>query len=170
MKERLQEFALIGEIVGGIAIVCSLIFVGIQIRQNAEVSEINAYQDLTAQITLMNSLRVEDPSFANLFWRFDHGEQPHDDTERARLEAFLYMVFRHGDLAYRQYDRGMIDRDSLVSMLAPTRTFRNTEIGAEVWSVLSVSLNPGYVAFVEEIGLLCDSYTGTGSFCDIHRN
>ena len=153
------------EIVGGIAIVLSLIFVGLQIRQNSEVSQVNAYQELVSQITLMNTLRVQDAEFADLFWRFDHGKQPQNDTERARLEAFLYMVFRHGDLAYRQYEKGLIDRDGLTSVLAPTRTFLNTEIGREVWEILSPSLQSEYVAFVAEVGLLCGAYTGTSSYC-----
>jgi hypothetical protein len=170
LKRNLQEYALIAEIIGGIAIVFSLIFVGMQIRQNSEVSEINAYQDLISQITLMNSLRVQDAEFADLFWRFDHGEQPRNDSERARLEAFLYMVFRHGDLAYRQYDKGLIDRDGLISVLAPTRTFLNTDLGKQIWAILSPSLQPDYVAFVKEVGLLCDAYTGTGSYCETNKS
>ncbi len=169
MKEKLHEYALIAEIVGGIAIVCSLIFVGVQIRQNSEINEINAYQDLISQITVMNAQRVQDPQFADLFWRFDHGEQPVDDIERARLEAFLYMVFRHGDLAYRQYDKGLIDREGLMSVLAPTRSFLNTALGQEVWGILSQSLNADYVAFVKEVGLLCSSYTGTSGYCDLKQ-
>ena len=165
MKERLQEYALIAEIVGGIAIVLSLIFVGMQIRQNSEISQVNAYQELVSQITVMNTLRVQDAEFADLFWRFDHGQQPQDDKERARLEAFLYMVFRHGDLAYRQYDKGLIDQDGLISVLSPTRSFLNTQIGREVWETLSPSLQSGYVDFVEDVGVLCGGYTGTGSYC-----
>ena len=165
MKAKLQEYALIAEIIGGIAIVLSLIFVGMQIRQNSEISQVNAYQELVSQITLMNTLRVEDPVFAELFWRFDHGEPPKDETERARLEAFLYMVFRQGDLAYRQFDHGLIDRDGLLSVLAPVRSFMNTALGQEIWEILSRSLQPGYVEFIDEVGFLCGSYTGTGSYC-----
>jgi len=36
MKEKLQEYALIAEIISGIAIVISLVFVGIQIQQGTE--------------------------------------------------------------------------------------------------------------------------------------
>lgn len=111
LKERLQQYALLSEIVGGVAIVLSLIFVGMQIRQNSQVSQINAYQELVSRLTVMNTLRVQDAESADIFWRFDHGEKPRSDNERARLEAFLYMVFRHGDLAYRQFDKGLIDRD-----------------------------------------------------------
>ena len=37
MKEKLQEYALIAEVVSAIAIVISLIFVGIEISQNSEI-------------------------------------------------------------------------------------------------------------------------------------
>jgi hypothetical protein len=50
LKEKLQEYALVAEIIGGIAIVCSLPFVGVQIRQSAKVSEINAYQELISRL------------------------------------------------------------------------------------------------------------------------
>lgn len=157
------------EIIGGIAIVCSLVFVGLQIRQNSRISEVNAYQELISQISTMNTVRIEDPQFANLFWRFNHGEKPATNTEQAQLEAFLYMVFRQGDLAYQQYDKELIDRDGLVSVLAPERVFLNTELGREIWSRLSPSLNPDYVAFLNDIGLLCPQYTGTGDYCDLKK-
>jgi hypothetical protein len=58
-------------------------------------------------------------------------------------------------------------RDGLVSVLAPTRSFLNTALGKEVWATLSLSLNSNYVAFVEEVGLLCGSYTGTSTHCEL---
>ena len=42
MKEKLQEYALIAEIIGGIAIVASLLFVGVQINQNNKLIEASA--------------------------------------------------------------------------------------------------------------------------------
>jgi hypothetical protein len=167
MKEKLQQYALIAEIVGGIAIVCSLLFVGLQIRQNSQVSQVNAYQQLISQITLINTLRIENAEFAELFWRFDRGGKPRNDAESARLEAFLFMIFRHADLAWRQYDAGFIDRDGLISVLGPLRRFLNTEMGREMWQGFSVFVSPDLVAFVNELGLLCPQFTGTGSSCDM---
>jgi hypothetical protein len=165
VKEKLQQYALIAEIIGGIAIVASLIFVGMEIRQNAEVSRVNAYQELIAQITLINTLRVQDPEFAELYARFATGGQPQNATERARLEGFLYMVFRHGDLAWRQYEAGFLDRDELLSVLAPMRIFLNTELGQEVWGRLEELIDPAFVAFIAEVGLVCTQYSSRGDEC-----
>lgn len=63
-------------------------------------------------------------------------------------------------------NKGLIDRDGLISVLAATRTFLKTELGKHVWAILSPSLGPDYVAFVKEVGLPCGSYTGTGSYCE----
>ena len=41
MKEKLQEYALIAEIISAIAIVLSLIFVGLQVRQGSEATDAN---------------------------------------------------------------------------------------------------------------------------------
>jgi hypothetical protein len=41
MKEKLQEYALIAEIISAICIVLSLIFVGLQVRQGAEETAAN---------------------------------------------------------------------------------------------------------------------------------
>jgi hypothetical protein len=77
-------------------------------------------------------------------------------------------MFRHGHPAYRQQDEGLIDRDGLLSVLAPTRAILDTEVGKEVRAILARSLQRGYVAFVEEGGLLCGAYTCTSSDCDLN--
>jgi len=41
MKEKLQEYALVAEIIGGVAIVISLVFVGVQVSQTAEETATN---------------------------------------------------------------------------------------------------------------------------------
>jgi hypothetical protein len=42
MKKQLQEYALIAEIVSALAIVASLVFVGMQISQNSTAVELEA--------------------------------------------------------------------------------------------------------------------------------
>jgi len=76
MKEKLQEYALVAEIIGGVAIVISLVFVGVQVSQTAEETATNttairasAYQELTTQILNINNLRAENPDIAELVFK-----------------------------------------------------------------------------------------------------
>ena len=48
MKAKLQEFALIAEIVGAIAVVISLIYVGLGVRQNTDAIQVANHQALVA--------------------------------------------------------------------------------------------------------------------------
>ena len=47
MKEKLQEYALVAEIIGAVAIVVSLLFVGIQVRQSNTIAATDAIKDGT---------------------------------------------------------------------------------------------------------------------------
>ena len=51
MKEKLQKFALIAEIVGGVAISASLIFVGVQINQNHEMMRAQIRNDIATTLS-----------------------------------------------------------------------------------------------------------------------
>ena len=46
MKEILEEYALIAEIISGIAIVISLVFVGLQIRGNTRATQASTFQSI----------------------------------------------------------------------------------------------------------------------------
>ena len=48
MKEILEEYALIAEIISAIAIIISLIFVGVQIRENTKATKASTFQGIAA--------------------------------------------------------------------------------------------------------------------------
>lgn len=150
----LSDWASIAEIVGACAIVVSLVFVGLQIRQEAEETALNtraiavgAFQDLTEQISRLNSLIVENPRLAELIQRLETGQNfGHDSIEKIQLRSYLIIVFRHGELAYRQYRNDLIDKSSLNSMLVPLRRFLGIEFGRELWEF--VPLDSQYKDYV----------------------
>ena len=157
-NENLQRWALVAEIVGGIAVVLSLVFVGFQIQQSSEETAINtralqatAYQNLIAQIESMNTLIIQDPEFADLYNRMMNGESPANSVERQRIITFVTLSIRHGDLAFRQYQNELIDKESLDSVLAPLIAFlRLMEPAKPRWEQLRQRLNRDYVSYVDE--------------------
>jgi len=50
IKEKLQEYALIAEIIGSLAIVASLVFVGVQVQQNTNLTKANAYRETIKEL------------------------------------------------------------------------------------------------------------------------
>lgn len=125
MKEKLQEYALIAEIFGGIAIVASLLFVGLQVRLTAEETAINTrqmqamvYQELQNQIIERNLLNASDPELIRLRRKEMSGE-PLDAVDRFQVRSLNRALFRTGNSAYLQFENGIITKEQLDSVLAP---------------------------------------------------
>ncbi len=112
------------ESVGIVAIVASRVFVGIETRNstrqavlNTQALEIAAYQDLMDNIAEMNAIIVQDPELAALMYKATRTTEALTDLEQYRYTRALFMRFRHGDMAYFQYERGAIDEARLRSAL-----------------------------------------------------
>jgi len=109
--------------VGILAIVTSLIFVGIETRNSTEQAmlttralEISAYQDLMTNIEELNILGIQNDEAAVVLAKFwgDSG-----DTERFREARAFFLLIRHSDMAFYLYQQGAIGEDRLQSALAP---------------------------------------------------
>jgi len=114
------------EAVGGLAIIASLVFVGIETRNGAIQAELNtraveitAYQDLIDNIAEMNRLTVENEYVAQLMFKAYRTDDELTELESFRLGRAFYLRLRHGDMAFFQYERGAIDEDRLRSVLKP---------------------------------------------------
>lgn len=125
MKEKLQEFALIAEIISALAVVAGLIFVGLEIRQSTEQAELNtraietaAYQDLIGQILQISNTVATDEELFDVFLRNQGGEVFTEQADIARFGLYAISVARHADMACFQFEQGAISEDRLVSAMA----------------------------------------------------
>jgi len=153
---KLEKWALIAEILSAVAVVTSLVFVGLQIRQGAEETALNtraietsAFQDLTTQINTISLQLSGNPQFAELAARVSQGGKPETPQEQMQMQQLLFSIYRHGELAYRQYENGLIDEETLISMLGPVRYWLQPEVGQEVWRLQRTALNTNYTAFID---------------------
>jgi len=158
MKEKLQEYALIAEIISGIAIVISLVFVGIQIQQGTEETAINtsairtsAYQDLTGQMLDIYSGITTSPQLAELFYKA-HCGQALSPVEEVQMRTYGIQTIRHGDMAYQMYEQGLINQDQLGNANAILlANLTQTQYFHGIWNGLRVTANPAFVAYIDEM-------------------
>jgi hypothetical protein len=136
---KLEKWALIAEIVGSVAIVLTLVVLILEVHEGAQQTALNTqslrvsnYQDLIAQINELNLLQIEN--------RFDLrsvvGATSLEDLsdEEARLVVpIMTMMFRHGDLAFYQYEQGMLTENRLESALRPLTNGLCMPLFREFW-------------------------------------
>ena len=94
------------EVIGGVAIVGSLVFVGIETRHSALQAELNtraieitAYQDLIDNIAEMNRLVIENEPVAELMYKAFESTDELTDLETFRVSRAFFLRLRHGDMA-----------------------------------------------------------------------
>ena len=111
------------ESVGIISIVASLIFVGIETRNSTQQAvlttqalEITAYQELNTNIEEMNILTMHSDAAASTMAKV--WMEP-GDIESFRERRAIFLLLRHGDMAFYMYERGAIR--ALVRPLADPR-------------------------------------------------
>lgn len=110
--------------IGFLAIIASLIFVGIETRNSTQQAmlttqaiQISSYQELMDNIAELNASVVQDAEVAAFLYKAYATSDELTDLERFRLSRNLFQRFRHGDIAYFQYERGVIDEARLRSAL-----------------------------------------------------
>jgi len=149
-RQQLKDLA---EATAFIAIIASLVFVGIESRNSTKQSmlttqalEITAYQALMSNINDVNVLSLESPIAAEAMAKVWSDEA--FDAEQFQLERVLYILFRHGDLAFYMFERGAIDEDRLRSAIAPVPI--NTEVGRDFWERRKGSFTQNYRNYLDD--------------------
>lgn len=110
--------------IGFVAIIASLVFVGIETHNSTKQAalttqalEISAYQELMDNIAELNKLVVQDAEVAAFLYKAYDTTNELSEFEQFRLGRNIFLRFRHGDIAYFQFERGAIDEDRLRSSL-----------------------------------------------------
>ena len=140
------------EIVSAVAVVVSLVFVGFEIRnsseqveQNTQALQIAAYQDLIGRIVDINALHISESETIESLTAL---EEPTEEELR-KLNNFLWILFRHGDMAYFQYEKGVIDLERLKSAMAPLALrLHNPKVVAQ-WRIIEKAFVPAYIKYIE---------------------
>jgi len=119
-----DEWKDILEGIGFVAIIASLMFVGIETRNSTRQAELTtralemaAYQELMDNVAELNTFAMQDAEVAALLYKAYATDEELTEIERFRLDRNLFQRFRHGDIAYFQFERGAIDEARLRSAL-----------------------------------------------------
>lgn len=158
MKSKRFSFKQMGGILSASAVALSLVFVGLEVRETAEQTKLNteavqlsAYQDLIAQIAQLNSVLL-DPELAALYGRINGPNLSMADlgpVERVQTARIMYLTVRHADMAYYQYERGLLSEDRLESALAPFVGPLRNPIPREFWEISKRNFVPSFQAYID---------------------
>lgn len=132
MKEKLQEYALLAEIIGAAAIVISLIFVGFQVNQNSdEVRASNREQAVTrAQWATMSiALNTE---LAAIIAKVATGDEL-SETQQVQYSYFVRSMLYDLEVSYLLYLEGRLDAEYWQTRNALVLNYLSQPLAREIY-------------------------------------
>ncbi len=123
----------VGEIVGALAVVVSLIYLATQIRQNTKVARSSMRHGITDSAMVGGRVLAENDQLAALLHSHINGAdlEPH---QYLRLQSLAYMTTRNWENIHYQYLSGMLTNDEWRAFRANLKALYQTNLWQDYWS------------------------------------
>jgi hypothetical protein len=147
---KLEQWSFVSQIVGAIAVVLSLIFVGVSIQQNTRAIRLSTAQNFQADFRQHELLTAQAGDLADIMYRTNQSvEVTPVEAERAR--AFSSAILRAWANAYYQNENGVLDIELWEGQTRRmARTWARFPAVRTLWAEDKDMFEPGFVAYVEK--------------------
>lgn len=111
MKEILEEYALIAEIISAIAVIISLVFVGFQVRESTKVAKASSFHEIAAlDINILLSFG-QSPESAKLISTFRAAPNSLSEDEQNHGFYLFAAEVRHVENLFLQNENKMLSKN-----------------------------------------------------------
>ena len=105
---NLDRIHKIGELIATVAVVISLVFVGIEVNQNTSIQKQQATRSLSRDWSDATA-SYQDPELACLYIRLGNDRANLTAQEASQIEAVIWRIYKVYEQLQYQYEQGMID-------------------------------------------------------------
>ena len=129
---NISELANYADVVGGIAVLISLIYVAIQIRQNTKMAQTSNYADLSFKVSEFNNLIASDSELADIYNRGIERFDNLSAVEKTRFNFAISRLMQAIQAMFHLRRRGYIDSELAQTNFDSIAVFL-TAPGIEEW-------------------------------------
>ena len=123
----------IAEIVGTVAVVLSLVYVGAQVRQNTRATRLATAQNLSRDMREQLLPLYDDSEFSKLYFDGMKDVESLTGEERFRLNVYTMSYLRAMENTYYQYQNGAVDEYVWESFVANMKFTKNIPSTTAFW-------------------------------------
>jgi hypothetical protein len=154
----LQDLGSIADLIGAVAVVVSLIFVGFQIRQANTLAREAAEQKQIESIGSLSRLLAENSHLAEVWARAMAGEKL-SPAEQVRVTSMITYGQRIWEALYYQYRAGRVPQELWDAHRAQAKAIQNSPMSKAVWEQRKQWFSKSYREFRESDGAGEGAYT-----------
>ena len=98
----------IGEIIGAFAVLITLIYLAVQIRQNTHEIRAARVESTLKDQSSYNKLLAADPDLTRIYWQAVENIDELTDQEKKRWLHLCSIMLRNSEIAYYHYSQGYL--------------------------------------------------------------
>jgi hypothetical protein len=146
----LEDLGNIGEFVAAVAVIVSLIYLAVQIRQNTQSMHAAAAHQATVGASVFTMPIAESEELARIFSTgLFRPDQLTTEEERIRWLVLFITLFRHYEDVFLQYKNGTVGAESWEAWLNAMRPFLAYPGFAAFWGVRGDTFTASFRGVVE---------------------
>jgi len=146
----LDDIGNIGELIGAIGVIITLIYLAIQIRQNTGALKATSHQETTREASDFVAQIAGDADVARIFNIGAKEWNDLDGDDRLRFSMLLFRVFFNFQNLYNLHQKDGIDNEYWDSQLQIMMWFMSMPGVLRWWEVGKGQLRKGFVEFMEQ--------------------
>jgi hypothetical protein len=148
-----EQLSYLAQMVASVGVIVSLIFVGLQIRQNTGALQRNEHNSTMAQWTVIRMAIAKHRDVAELMTAGLHGKSALDAADQLRLEQILQENAWASFHIWERTQRGIFPKGTFELTAGPLLSdLLNTERGRAWWRTAKrTGFIPGFVAAVDAV-------------------
>ena len=127
----IQDLGAIGELIGGIAVIISFIYLALQIRHGMRGYRSNITQEVTSHFSRLQFDIAKDAELLDIWRRAERGEELSDFDQRRVTQIISSYMIAFENMFF-QYQEGMMDAEGYEAR-RPIMAFILTYSGAQKW-------------------------------------
>ena len=138
----------VGEIIGAVAVVISLVYLAVQIRQNSKIVAANTFQSISATASDLAMRLAESPELSELMLAGFGDPKTLTPKQSMQMQLFLRASFRNYENYYYQHRLGYLNEDLWSGYEYQILDQESRAFMGEWWKVHQVAFGKGFVEYV----------------------
>ncbi len=144
------ELGAIGELIGGVAVVASLVYVGLQIRQNTRDTRASNFHAITDSFNAINLQMAGNPELARIFEMGNRDLGSLSAQERVQYGFMFLAPFRVHETIFYQSRSGAGEEELWLAEQKTMKALLSEPGARRWWKENPLSLTPEFREFVEK--------------------
>ena len=139
------------QILGGIGVIASMIYVAIQIRNNGRATRAATFQQLSSSMANGWLTMASNPEMVSLMLRGSDDFDSLNRVEKARMRFFIMGYARNFENAFFQHEIGTLKNKDWVGISADIHILFSMPGATKIWKLVKNRSSPEFQTYIDAI-------------------